>query len=347
MVVVCAKKIVVVGGGFAGSTVARELQNECDVTLIDTEDFFEYTPGILRVLVEPEHYKKIYSKHENYLGKSKIVVDSVKDITEKKVILKSGKAINYDYLVIASGSSYSFPIKEENVFFAKRSKNLLEAYDKLKNSQKIVVVGGGVVGVELVAELATHYKGKELFLIHAHSKLMERNNDKTGDYAQKFLEKKGVKVILNEKITKTDKKYLLGNSGEKYCYDATFFTVGITPNIEFMKREFSRFVSKGISVNEYLQLDGKQNIFVAGDVTNINEEKTAQNAENHARVVANNILAKINSSKMKSYKSKKRMMVISLGKNNGVIEYKNFVLTGFIAPILKTLIEKRVMNKFS
>ncbi|MEK6846979.1 MAG: FAD-dependent oxidoreductase [Nanoarchaeota archaeon] len=337
------KKVVIIGGGFAGSKAARKLQNKCDVTLIDKEDFFEYTPGILRALVEPEHYKKVYIKHEKYLNKTRVVVGGVKSISDKKVALDHGKKVDYDYLVITSGSNYVFPIKEENVFFAKRFKHLLEAYDKIKKSRRIAIVGGGIVGVELAAELATHYKGKELFLIHSHPKLMERNNSKTGEYARRFLEKRGVEVILDEKIIKTDKRHLIGRSGKKYPYDAVFFTVGITPNVDFMKNNFSQFVSRGISVNEYLQLDGKPNIFVAGDVTSLAEEKTAQNAEKHGEIVAKNIISLIHGEKMVKYLPKKRMMIVSLGKYSGILEYGDFVMGGFVPAIMKELIEKRVM----
>lgn len=340
------KRVVVIGGGFAGTKVAKILESKCNVTLIDAEDFFEYTPGILRVLVEPEHYKKLHSKHKNYLTKSKIVVGHVKKIDNKNVTLKDGKKINYDYLVIASGSSYNTPIKEQNIFFATRVKNILKSYQKIQKSQKIIIVGGGIVGVELATEIATHYKDKEILLIHSGSKIMERNNPKTSRYAEKFLVRNGVKIILNEKITNSDKKKLIGESGKEYNCDEVFFTIGIKPNVGFMNGEFSQFAPKGIMVNEYLQIPGKENIFVAGDVSNIVEEKTAQNAEKHGELVAQNILASINSEKMNKYSTKKRIMVISLGKNSGIIEYKNFVLGGWIPALLKRLIEWKVMNRF-
>ncbi len=341
------KRVIVIGGGFAGGSIAKSLMNKTSVTLIDTEDFFEYTPSILRTIVEPDYYNKINSKHKSHLPNAKIIIGHAKSINKKFVTLKNGKKINFDYLVIASGSNYATPIKEEDTFFANRVKHLLEAYEKIKKSKKISIVGGGVVGVELAAELCTHYKDKEITLIHAHSNLMERNNKKTSDYVKSFLEKNRVKIIFNEKILKKEKNKLVSDSGNSYEYDSVFFTIGIKPNTEFMTGIFSNLVEKGIEVNEFLQLREHDNIFVAGDVTNIAEEKTAQNAEKQAKIVASNILAKINNSQMSPYKSKKRMMVISLGKNDGVIEYKNFVFTGFIAPIIKKIIEKRVMSQFS
>src|SRR3989344_6430154 len=337
------KRVVVIGGGFAGTTVAKKLQNKCKVTLFDTEDFFEYTPGILRVLVEPKHYEKIHVKHKDALARTNVVIGHVLEIKDKFISLTNGKKLNYDYLIIASGSNYNSPIKEEDTFFATRVKHLLEAHKKIQNYKNIVIVGGGLVGVELIAELATHYKEKKITLIHSGPRLMERNNTKTRAYAKRFLEGRGVKIIFNETINSKSRKKLIGKSGKEYDYDVAFFTVGIKPNVSFMKGDFSSYIEKGIVVNEYLQLSNRNKIFVAGDVSNIAEEKTAQNAENHGKVVAYNVLASIEGKKMKKYVSKKRLMVISLGKYSGIIEYKKFVITGWIPALLKFLIERKVM----
>lgn len=339
------KRVVVIGGGFAGATVAKKLKDKCDLTLIDTEDFFEYTPGILRVLVDPDHYKKLHVKHKDYLPNAKIITGHVKEVNKKEITLMDGRKVDYDYLVIASGSHYNNPIKEEDTFFATRVKHLLEANKKIKKSKKIYIVGAGLVGVELAAELATHAKGK-VYLISSNDKIMERNSVRTQRYAKRFLEKNGVEIIFNERIRDSDKKKLISESGKKYMYDMAFFTVGIKPNTSFMQPNFSKFVPKGIEVNEFLQIPEMKNIFVAGDVTNIVEEKTAQTAEKHGDVVAHNILSTIAGRELKQYSPKKRMMVISLGKDRGVIEYKGFVWRGWIPALLKSMIEKMVMNSF-
>ncbi|MBM3232020.1 hypothetical protein FJZ21_01420 [Candidatus Pacearchaeota archaeon] len=340
------KRVVVIGGGFAGARVAKKLNGKCNLTLIDTEDYFEYAPGILRVLVEPEHYKKLHAKHKGYLPDSKVVVGHVKKIDKKNILLVGGKKVPYDYLVIASGSNYNTPIKEQDTFFATRVKHLLEANKKIQNSNKIAIVGAGLVGIELAAEIATHYNDKKVTVISSGSKILERNSSKAGNYARKFLENRGVEIIFNERIIDKDKNNLKGQSGKEYPYDIVFFTVGVKPNIQFMQGDFSKFAPKGIEVNEYLQIPGMENIFVAGDVSNIVEEKTAQTAEKHGDVVANNVLALINGNSMKKYISKKRLMVISLGKRRGVIEHKGFVITGWIPAILKGFIEKMVMSSF-
>ena len=61
------KKVVIVGGGFAGSHVAKSLEKYFDVFLIDTKDYFEFTPGVLRAIVEPLHIRNIQVLHNHYL----------------------------------------------------------------------------------------------------------------------------------------------------------------------------------------------------------------------------------------------------------------------------------------
>src|SRR3989338_3106921 len=93
------KRVVIIGGGFAGSTAARKLENDFDVTLIDAKDYFEFTPSVLRTLVEPKHIKKIQSLHKNYLIKANIVRGYVKEVNKKYLMVSKNK-FPYDYLII-------------------------------------------------------------------------------------------------------------------------------------------------------------------------------------------------------------------------------------------------------
>ena len=66
-------KVCILGGGFAGSYIASKLENHFDVTLIDSKDYFEFTPGILRTVVKPTHSKKLQVLHKGYLKKAKFL----------------------------------------------------------------------------------------------------------------------------------------------------------------------------------------------------------------------------------------------------------------------------------
>ena len=74
------RKLIIIGGGFAGAKIAKTLENKFDVTLIDSKDYFEFTPSILRAIIDTKHLKKIQILHKDYLKKSKIIKEYVKEI---------------------------------------------------------------------------------------------------------------------------------------------------------------------------------------------------------------------------------------------------------------------------
>lgn len=341
------KRLVVIGGGFAGASIAKRLQNTFDVTLIDSKDYFEFTPGVLRALVEPDHFKKIQVFHKNYLPKATVIVGKVTDIDQRNVIINGKTRLPYDYLVISSGSRYEPPIKLD-ALSASRAEVINEYHEKLENSKSVLIIGGGLVGIELAAEIVTAYPSKKIMLVHANERLAERMNAKVSDYVLRFLMRRGVQVIISTKVMgkvgsgyKTDK-------GDKIQADVAFLCTGIKPNSEFLTKHFINVLDeKGyVAVNERLQVSGYQNIFAVGDVNSIKEERTAQNAEEQVLIAAKNIVAVEHGEDMKSYVPLDRVMVVSLGKYDGVITYKDFVLTGFIAGFLKRFIEWRVVRKY-
>jgi len=341
------KKIVIIGGGFAGSHIVRELENKFDVTLIDSKDYFEFTPSILRTIVNPEHIKKIQIIHTHYLKRAKVIVGCVKTINNRYVTLKNSNKIHFDYLVICSGSNYNTPFKEKDIIKITRAEHLRDCYTNLCKAKEILIIGGGLVGVELAAEISTHYNDKNITIIHSKEKLIERNHGKAIKYAESFLKKRGVKIIYGERVTQRKKNIFLTDKGNEFRSDMVFLCTGITSNYDFMKSYFSHKLNEKnqIIVNEHLQLIEVKNIFVAGDITNRLEEKTAQNAERQAKVVVKNILALEKGSNLISYHSKKTSLVISLGKYNGILDLGNFVITGIVPALLKSFIERKEMRK--
>lgn len=338
------KRIVIIGGGFAGTYIARKLEEKFDVILIDSKDYFEYTPGILRVLIEPKHMKKVQAFHKDYLKKAKVIVGCVTEINTKEILM-GRKRISFDYLAVCSGSKYNFPIKEQDAIIAARVRHLKKSHSDLHKARKILIIGGGLVGVELAGEIMQHYRNKKVIIIHSKKHLIPRNNPRTIKYVERFLQKKGVQLILNDKVVGFKNKRVSTQLGKKINADMIFLSTGIIPNFEFMERYFSKALNERnqIIVNENLQVNGHDNIFAAGDITNVNEEKTAQNADRQAATVVKNICALEFGKSLEKYHFRKTALVISLGKYNGILEYKNFVLGGKIPALMKWMIEKGVM----
>ncbi len=341
------KKLVIIGGGFAGALIAYKLEDTFDTILIDSKDYFEFTPGILRTLVQPSHIKKIQVLHTHYLKYAKVIKGLVKKIDEKFVYFNN-KKIKFDYLVIASGSSYDKIIKQPNSLVANRAKILKEKFKYIVKSKKIIIIGGGIVGVELAAELSTFFKDKNLTIVEYADRLISRSPFKASKYTENFLKRNGVNIIFNNMIVSQKKNYVKTNKGKKLEYEIIFNCIGIKPNSEFMKFNFMNKIDENgfIITNSFLQLEGFKNIFVAGDVANINEEKLAQNAQIYSKLIIKNIRNIEAEKPIKKYQLKSRLMVISLGKFDGLILFKNFVFTGIVPGLLKSLIEWIEMLKY-
>lgn len=341
------KRVVIIGGGFAGTYAAKKLQRDFNVTIIDCKDYFEFTPGILRTITEPEHLNKIQILHKDYLKKAKFICGHVSEVGKNFVKIKN-KIISFDYLIIASGSRYESPIKEQDVLSSARTKEVLDYNFKLKKAKRVTIIGGGLVGVELASEITSRFKEKEITIIQADEKIMPRSSERSIKYAKEFLEKSKVKIIYDEKAIKKENNSLITNKGTKIKYDLAFLCTGIKANSEFMKKNFSKLINEKdqIKVNDFLQMEGFNNIFVAGDVSSVLEEKLAQVARYHAQYIVKNIKALEKNKELKKYSKKKRVIVISLGKYNGIFEYGNFILTGLIPSIMKSMIEKRIMLEY-
>jgi NADH dehydrogenase len=177
---------------------------------------------------------------------------------------------------------------------------------------------------------------------------MERNPERASQYAKNLLEKKGVHILLGEKVLSLKDNELKTQSGKKIQAELVFACTGIAPNFEFLTTEFHDILNEKrfIKVNAHQQVAGQDHIFAAGDIADIGEEKTAQNAKRQAKIVIENIQRKEKGKELLSYVSKKTPMVISLGKWKGILVRNNKVTTGIFPAILKRIIEKMEMRKY-
>ena len=340
------KKVAIIGGGFAGASLARKLENSYLVTLIDTKDYFEFTPGILRTIVHPKHMKKIQVLHTHYLHKTRLLRGEVYDFTSQEVFVGK-KKIPYDYLFVCSGSRYNTPIKEKNIVLPNRADALRKAHQQLEQAQEVLVVGGGIVGVELAGEINHFYPQKHVTLVHSQKCLMERCVPKVQKYVGAYFSKKRVDIVYNQRLEVKSGKFML-SSGEEMKADLCFFCTGIIPNTELFTKHFSSCLNekKQVKVKETLQLENYPHIFVVGDLNDIQEEKTAQSAEKQAAVAALNLFALEHGQKLQSYHTFPKAMVISLGRFHGVLTYKNIVLCGVLPALIKWFVEWKTMMRY-
>src|SRR6202047_1431009 len=96
--------VVVVGGGYGGTAVARALDATSDVVLVEPKDAFMHNIAALRALVDPSWLPSIFLPYTGLLTNGRVVRDRAVVVDPHRVVTASGEEISADYVVLASGS---------------------------------------------------------------------------------------------------------------------------------------------------------------------------------------------------------------------------------------------------
>ncbi|KAI7870036.1 hypothetical protein BDF14DRAFT_1778675 [Spinellus fusiger] len=304
------KRVVIIGGGFTGFTVASILDPMplFHVTLIDTKDSFEYTPSIIKKMMNPSQIESLRIRHDSYILNGKMILGHVSEICQDATsLLVNGDKISFDYLIIATGSSYSSQLKSTDTSSLYRLSGLEEESHELQKAQRVLIIGGGLVGCELASEIAGFefpgsYPKKYVTIVESHSSVIYRSDTHQQEQAQKYLEDLGVEVILNERIidydTSSHTTYRSTNGRIFHGYQKVFMATGAQPNSSLFVNSAEELGLENcvdrwgrIRVKPTLQIDHNAypHIFAGGDVTNVVEEKTGYAATIAGVCIARNI----------------------------------------------------------
>ncbi|KAJ9188621.1 hypothetical protein P3X46_000001 [Hevea brasiliensis] len=316
------RRLVVIGGGIAGSLLAESLQFDVDVTLIDPKEYFEITWASLRAMVEPSFGKRSVINHRDYFTNGRIVTSNAINITDTVVLTAEGHIVPYDYLVIATGHAESVP--------------------KTRTARLAEYQAG---------EIAVDFPEKKVTLVHNGSRLMEFIGPKAADKTLKWLRSKNVDVKLEQRVDlnsipevdENGSRIYHSLAGETIKADCHFLCAGkplgsawlkdtvLKNNLDFHGR---------LVVDEYLRVKGRKNIFAIGDITNIPEIKQGYLAQKHAEVAAGNLkllMAGGKECKMAAYKPDGSVTaIVSLGRRDAVAQFPFITIIGLIPGMIKS-----------
>ncbi|RDY08003.1 Apoptosis-inducing factor-like A [Mucuna pruriens] len=352
-----SKRVVIIGGGVAGSLVAKSLQFHAHVTLVDPKEYFEITWASLRSMVEPSFAERSVINHRDYLINGDIITSNAANVTETEVVTANGRRIVYDYLVIATGHEDRVPISRSG-----RLDKFKEDNQKIKSAHSILIIGGGPTGVELAGEIAVDFPDKKITLVHKGSRLLEFIGAKAGDKSLKWLKSKNVVVKLEQSVdlnASTDgQKIYQTSNGETIEADCHFLCIGkplssAWLNETVLKNDLD--VQGRIKVDEKLRVNGRSNIFAIGDITDIpqlcwgkcpkslnsetKELKQGFLAQQQANVVVNNLKVIIEGRrecKMETYKPHSALAIVSLGRKEAVAQFPFLTVIGRIPGLIKS-----------
>ena len=373
------KKIVIIGGGYAGVYALRELVKNKDIkiTLIDKHTFHNLQPEVYDLIANKSNIADVTIdltslcngfEHPFLEFKNLRVVDID---TESNIIHTQEKeSIKFDYLILATGSRTLFPksidglkntddIKKLHraIFFKQSFESQLfnKVSDEAKKCDKthIVVVGAGLSGVEITAEMA--YNSAKFFqrgsfacdnlkitLVSSADTILPGFDNRMISMSHKRLKDLDINIITNTKMLSSDKEYLYLSNGTQIRYSFIIFTGGIEASAIASKLDVDKNKKGQIIVNEYLQTSKYENIFAVGDVAEIRNNKDEVMPPNVtvARAtgtnVGKNILNILKDKEMKSCNPKLEGTLIALGGKYAVCDLYGIVkVKGFLGYIIK------------
>lgn len=277
-------KYVILGNGIAGLTAAQEIRKRDEnskILIITSEKYLTYYRVKLSHYISKDFnaedlmiYKEQWYKEKTIdvmLNTNVIGIDTAKN----ELSLDSGGIIPYEKLLIANGSKPFIPpilgVSKNGVFSLRDIDSLIGIQTHLKNCKKVVVIGGGLLGLE--AAWAIKELGKEVSIIEFAPYLLPRQLDESiSNLVTDKLRSKGFSIYLNalskEIIGDNKVEGVILQDGRIIETEAILISAGVKADIDLFKNT-DIDVNRGIKVNQYLKTSHKD-IYAAGDVVEVN-----------------------------------------------------------------------------
>ncbi|MCA2228578.1 FAD-dependent oxidoreductase [Nonomuraea aurantiaca] len=136
-----------------GLALAKALDSEADVVLIDPRDAFINSAGSLRALTQPDWAGNMFFPYDQWLRRGTVVRERAVSVDPGGVTLAAGRRVEAGYLVLATGSSYAYPAKPTSDSTEEVLDDLLRTHKELAGAERVLILGAGPVGLELAGEI--------------------------------------------------------------------------------------------------------------------------------------------------------------------------------------------------
>ena len=306
-----ARKIFILGGGQSALYAAREIRRndeESFITVLGEEKQLPYErpPLSKDFLLNKKNEQDLVFNSSNVLEDKKIDYVNAKiikvDFETKTLFSDDTKKYNYDILLIATGSENNKLKLDSNlgdeIYYLRNLEEAKIIKEKIKNKNKIIIIGGGFIGLEIASSLSQ--LNKNVSVIEIGNQLMGRIIPKQiADLVKKSHETEGNNIILNKKILKITKnkenyKILLSDNSELES-DFIIAGIGSRPCVSIFENTNLK-LDNGIVTNEFCETS-INDVYAAGDVSNFYHPlykehirlESYQHAQNHGICAGKNI----------------------------------------------------------
>lgn len=377
------QKIVVLGGGYAGVNAVRELVKDknIEIILIDKHTYHNLQPEVYNFIASKSDLADVTVdlftlcngiNHPNLHFMNKRVIDC--DLNSKTIIFSEGENLKYDYLLLAYGGRTSFPYSIDGLkntddlkklhralmfkqsFESSLLQKIEDACRKCVDSH-IVIVGGGLSGVEIAAEMA-HFSRKffqsgtfachsmKISLICGSGGILKGMHQKLIIKAKERLHSLDVNVHEGVRMKSCDNDTLYLENNHKLPYSFIVFAGGMEAANISTKIDASKNKKAQIIANCFLQLDNYPEVFVAGDAAEVKDNKTNRIlapcvlvSKHSSQRAAKNILALINNKPLEECRASVDGVLVALGGRYAVCDlFGKVFVNGFLGYLLKEFV---------
>ncbi|KAG5636131.1 hypothetical protein H0H81_009013 [Sphagnurus paluster] len=340
------QNVVIVGGGGAGSAIARSLSSTLDPTkyhliVITARSYFLHLVGSVRAAVTPEgnfpeqvaiSLDKLFVNSNGKIVHGEVTAISDDGTSGGYVTLVSGEEVPYLILVLAPGRHWDGPLAAPNTS-PELNAWFNQWHSRFEKAKDILLVGGGAVGIGAYKQDVAIVHGGEYLLNDAYPVKYRKD-------IERHLRLRGVEVILGDIVPdKAEVGNVITRNGKRLSPDLIVsrlpmprvltFTIfrtqvscrGPRPNNAFIKSSLGSQVlsSNGfVSVLPTFQIPGYGRIFAAGDIADLEEQKQLGKYITHSNIITANIQAIVNGQQTtKTHTLSRELIVITIGKNGG------------------------------
>ncbi|MBP6238992.1 MAG: FAD-dependent oxidoreductase [Saprospiraceae bacterium] len=279
-------RIIIIGNGIAGSTAARYIRKNSDheITMISGETDYPFSRTAL-MYIYMGHMKFEHTKlYEDWFwakNRIKTIKAWVKEIDtiSKSILLDNGEIISYDKLILATGSKsnkFGWPGQDlkgvQGLYHLQDLENMENATQQ--GLTRAVIVGGGLIGIEM-AEMFHSRHIPVTFLVREDSFWNAVLPAEESEMINKHILDNGIDLRLNEELQEIKgldgnvSSIVCKNSGEEIDCEFVGLTVGVSPNIDFIKSS-GIAINRGIVVDEYLGTSAKD-VYALGDCVELSK----------------------------------------------------------------------------
>jgi NADH dehydrogenase len=368
---------VIVGGGFAGVPAARKLERllrawtKVEIVLVSRTNFFVITPLLFEACSGTLELRHCAQPIRPALGRTRFVEAAVVSIDAARQVvhvMAEGleSELSYDHLIVALGSSTNMkliPGSEEAFTFKTMADALvlrnhfieqLERADATSDSElrrrclTFVVIGGGLVGIELLGELTAfaddvlryypRIKRDEMrfHLFEASPRILPEVNQRLATVATRVLTKRGADLRSSTPVRKIEAERV-HIDGETIDASTIILAAGIVPSVAASKINVAHDAKGRISVDATMRSTSHSSVWALGDCASIPGPDgkpypaLAQHAIREARQVARNVAAVVQGREPKPFVFNMLGTMAALGHSRAVAEVMGVQLTGFMA----------------